>query len=98
MFLGTDCSVENMAADGSSFSLVMPDNVLATFVELPPSLEDLKYSNIICGVIRGALMMINMTVQAEFVKDVLVGDETNEIKVTLEKITADEVGDVFKDE
>ena len=98
MFLGTTATVTSISASGSAFSLVLPDNVLATFVELPPTMEDLKYSNLLCGVIRGALGMINMKVTAEFVKDVLVGDETNEIRVTLEKITEDEVGEMFKDE
>ena len=42
--------------------------------------------------------MINMKVTATFVKDVLKGDDTNEIQVTLVKITEDEVGEMFKDE
>lgn len=36
----------------------MEDNPLNDFVELPEGCSKLKYSNIICGVIRGALDMV----------------------------------------
>lgn len=45
------------------------------FVELPDdgrASEDLWYSNVLCGVIRGALEMIQIQVEAHFVSDVLV--------------------------
>lgn len=45
----------------------------------------LFYSNIFCGVIRGALEVIQMKCDCEFVKDQLLGDEVNEIKVTLKE-------------
>lgn len=56
----------------------------AEFVELPPSAYGvLWYSNILCGVIRGALEMVQMNVEAKFVKDVLQGDEVSEIQCVL---------------
>jgi hypothetical protein len=96
MFLGTTADVASVTP--TSFSLSFTDNVLATFVELPPTLDTLAYSNLLCGVIRGSLGMINMKVSATFVKDVLRGDDVNEIRVVLEKMQEDEVGDMFKDE
>jgi len=36
----------------------LADNPLADFVELPPAYAELRYSNILCGVIRGALEMV----------------------------------------
>ena len=36
------------------------DNPLADFVELPTEYKDLKYSNILCGVIRGALESVTV--------------------------------------
>jgi len=36
----------------------MPDNPLNDFVELPEEYNNLDYSNIICGVIRGALSTV----------------------------------------
>ena len=35
------------------------DNPLTDFVELPENLVNLDYSNIICGIIRGALATVN---------------------------------------
>jgi len=96
MFLGQTATVSLQTP--TSFSLLFPTSVLTTFVELPPTLDTLSYSNLLCGVIRGCLAMINMKVTATFVKDVLKGDDTNEIQVTLVKITEDEVGEMFKDE
>ena len=37
---------------------ILEDNPLTDFVELPEQLSALKYSNLLCGVIRGALEMV----------------------------------------
>ena len=44
-----------------SFALTIDDNPLAMFVELPEEYRKLKYSNILCGVIRGALEMLQVS-------------------------------------
>ena len=50
-----------MTVPGASFSLTFDENPLAEFVELPDeALEGgLWFSNILCGVIRGALEMVS---------------------------------------
>jgi len=52
--------VTSWAADEKSFSLIFDENPLADFVELPEEgpYEKLWYSNVLCGVIRGALEMV----------------------------------------
>lgn len=49
------------SAEGREFGLVFEENPLADFVELPDdgrAQDELWYSNILCGVLRGALEMV----------------------------------------
>eukprot|EP00567_Pseudictyota_dubia_P002997 CAMPEP_0197450322 /NCGR_PEP_ID=MMETSP1175-20131217/24875_1 /TAXON_ID=1003142 /ORGANISM="Triceratium dubium, Strain CCMP147" /LENGTH=204 /DNA_ID=CAMNT_0042982711 /DNA_START=19 /DNA_END=633 /DNA_ORIENTATION=- len=109
MFLGVSAEVANFSPDGRAFSLFLYDNPLAIFVELPPPKEDgegsggadlskIKYSNIYCGVIRGALEQVNMRVECQFVRDALRGEEVNEIRVELKEVLVDGAGDDYKEE
>lgn len=59
MFLGITATVTNWDVDGSSCSLVLEDNPLVDFVELPDMCQGLYYCNVLSGVIRGALEMVS---------------------------------------
>ncbi|MCJ1350266.1 MAG: transport protein particle 22 kDa subunit [Icmadophila ericetorum] len=94
IFLNITPTVANWANDNKSFSLVFEENPLADFVELPDdgrAQDELWFSNIFCGIIRGALEMVQVQVEAYFVSDVLRGDETTEMRITLLKYIEDEL-------
>ncbi|KAK9446981.1 NO signaling/Golgi transport ligand-binding domain-containing protein [Limtongia smithiae] len=94
IFLNITPSILNWSPDNKQFSLVFDENPLADFVELPDdrrAVDELWYSNILCGVLRGALEMVQMQVEAEFVSDVLRGHDTTEMKVTLIRVLEDEM-------
>jgi hypothetical protein len=106
MFLGIPCEVSNFNADGKAFSLIIYENPLAVFVEIPSTSDEFRgeelngicYSNIYCGIIRGVLESVNIKVTCTFVKDVLKGDDVNEIRVEVKEILTDGAGDDYKDE
>jgi len=63
IFLNITPLVTNWTSDNKQFSLVFEENPLADFVELPDdgqAQNELWYSNILCGVLRGALEMVRM--------------------------------------
>ncbi|KAF6039768.1 TRAPPC3 [Bugula neritina] len=81
MFLNIAPVVTNWSPSGDTFSLLLDPNPLTEFVELPEDKYKLNYSNILCGVIRGALEMVQLEVQAWFVSDQLKGDSSTEMRV-----------------
>ena len=58
MFLGVTAEV--VGASANEFTLQFSDNPLADFVELPEQYSTLAYSNMLCGVLRGALEMVQV--------------------------------------
>lgn len=86
MFLGISAEATNWSTNDGSFSIVYTENPLTDFVELPPRYSELHYSNMLCGVIRGALEMVQMQVECRYVKDMLRGDDCNEIRVEIKGV------------
>lgn len=61
MFLNITPTVMGWSSDSKQFSLIFEENPLADFVELPDdgrAQDELWYSNILCGILRGALEMV----------------------------------------
>ena len=91
MFLGV--SAEVVGASETEFRLQLTENPLAEFVELPEQYSSLAYSNLLCGVLRGALEMVQMRVECTLTKDTLWGHEVVEIHVVLKEMLAEEYQD-----
>ena len=65
IFLNITPTVTNWTADNKQFSLIFEENPLADFVELPDdgrAQDELWYSNILCGILRGALEMVRINI------------------------------------
>jgi len=94
IFLNITPTVASWTADNKQFSLLFDENPLADFVELPDdgrAQDELWFSNILCGIIRGALEMVQMSIEAHFVGDVLRGNDVTEMRVTLLHYLEDEM-------
>ncbi|XP_077976856.1 trafficking protein particle complex subunit 3-like isoform X2 [Glandiceps talaboti] len=81
MYLGISPAITNWSPAGDEFSLLVESNPLTDFVEIPEKHGNLYYSNILCGVLRGALEMVQMEVKVWFTQDALRGDNTTEIRL-----------------
>lgn len=81
MYLGITPVITNWNATGDEFSLLLENNPLTEFVELPEGHSNLNYSCLLCGVLKGAMEMIQMEVAVWFVQDQLKGDNVTEIRV-----------------
>ncbi|KAJ8601396.1 hypothetical protein CTAYLR_005009 [Chrysophaeum taylorii] len=97
MFLGVSVEVASWNDEKTSCSLLVYDNPLTDFVELPPNIN-LYYSNVLCGVIRGALEMVQLRVECYFVRDTLRGDDVNEIRLELKEHIKDEMAEEYRRE
>lgn len=93
MFLGIQPTVSNWSPTFDEFSLILDPNPLTEFVELPENgkLDNLSYSQVICGAIRGALEMVQLKVECVIKQDQLKGDGTTEIRIKFVEILLDAV-------
>ncbi len=62
MYLGVVPQVANWSVANDEFSLVMDQNPMTEFVELPENFTNVKYCNLLCGVIRGACEMVKLNI------------------------------------
>jgi hypothetical protein len=83
MFLGVQAQVAHWNETYDEFSLILETNPLIEFVELPEDgkFDNLSYSQVICGAIRGALETLQIKVECFVKSDHLKGDSFTEIRV-----------------
>eukprot|EP01084_Bolivina_argentea_P040224 74331_1 len=94
MFLGIEGQIKTWE-DDTTFYLDLTNNPLNDFVELPPQFKGkLAYCNILCGIIRGGLEMIQLKVECQYTKSILYGNDCDQIKVSLLEV----LEDVFADD
>jgi trafficking protein particle complex subunit 3 len=94
MFLNVVPDVSNWNSTGTEFSLILQENPMLEFVELPQDLilNGLKYSQVIAGIIRGALEMLHMQVDCEIAQcPLLKPGSPTEIRVKFVKRLEDEL-------
>lgn len=97
MFLNIVPTVEGWSSDLKSCIIVIPEpNPLTDFVELPSLSDsnirnDLWYSQVICGVLKGSLHTVQIDIDAFFLNDVLRGDQKTRLKLVFKKFLKNEV-------
>lgn len=91
MFLNITPTITGWSRDQKEFQLKFNDNPLADFVELPPKGGDLWYSNILVGVLRGALEMVQLKCEIEWVSDILRGDAATVMRVKLLRVAREDL-------
>nr|CAB3267225.1 trafficking protein particle complex subunit 3-like [Phallusia mammillata] len=81
MYLNITPTIANWSPANDEFSLMLDNNPLVEFVELPEDRSKLNYSNVLCGAVRGALEMLQLEVEAWFPRDSLKGDNVTELRI-----------------
>lgn len=80
IFMNITPVVTGWSQDGKAFSLVFDENPLADFVELPDdgrAQDELWYSNILCGVLRGTLEMVCWWYRGDHMRSLTIGTGAN---------------------
>mmetsp|Transcript_16242 Transcript_16242/g.31453 ORF Transcript_16242/g.31453 Transcript_16242/m.31453 type:complete len:187 (-) Transcript_16242:422-982(-) len=98
MFLNIVPTVQNWNERGTECTLVFDDNPLEDFVALPSSCAGLRYCNMLCGVLRGALESVHLAVECEIIADALKGDPQTEIRMSLKHVIEDEAGEDYRED
>jgi len=81
MYLNVMPTIDHWSPGSDEFSIILWNNPLTEFVELPDSLQNMNYLNVLPGVIRGALEMLSVPVRAWIKSDHLKGDNETEIRI-----------------
>ncbi|KAL0231987.1 hypothetical protein PCE1_002983 [Barthelona sp. PCE] len=92
-FFGVSGTILSWNEENSQCVFLLKHNLLNNFVEIPAHLEGLKYNNMLCGVIKGALNAINFKVKVEEVESTVYGANDDVFSISLEELLHDETGE-----
>uniref|UniRef100_A0AC35U219 Trafficking protein particle complex subunit n=1 Tax=Rhabditophanes sp. KR3021 TaxID=114890 RepID=A0AC35U219_9BILA len=87
-YLGVNGQVSSWNSAGDECSIVIDSNPLTEFVEVPEKYAGLKYSQVICGAIRGALEAMHMDVVVWLADDV---PNSTELRLKFNRIIRENV-------
>jgi len=93
-----DATTTTITNNKPSYSIVFQDNPLTIFVELPETMADLPYNQLLAGMCRGMLELLQYDCQCRIAKSMVNGDETNEIVVTLQQVLQEGAGEDYQEE
>ncbi|XP_067839924.1 trafficking protein particle complex subunit 3-like isoform X2 [Heptranchias perlo] len=83
MYLGVTPRVAFWTPAGDDCSLFLEKNPLMGYVEIPDKHPYLLYSNLICGILRGALKMVHLQVDVQLLQDSVKENKVTEIRMKL---------------
>jgi hypothetical protein len=99
MYWGNSPRVANWNEEGTSCSLIFgSETPLEEFVDIPEKFKGLRYSQILCGIIRGGLEAVSMKTACQLVKDRLTGSDVTEIRIDLIEIQREMAGEDYRDD
>jgi len=84
LYLGISPSVTNWNTEENACTLVLEENPLVEFVELSESYKDLVYCQVLCGLIRGALEMVQIQVKCNIISDTLSCNTSQKTELRVE--------------
>ena len=99
MYWGAVPKVVNWNEDRTSCSLIFTSETpLEEFVEIPEKFQGLKYSQILCGIIKGSLEAVSIKTNCQLVKERLNGADVTEIRIDLIEIQKEMAGEDYRED
>lgn len=83
MYLGVTARVTFWTLAGDDCSIFLEKNPLMDYAEVPNKHSSLLYSNMICGILRGALKMVRLQVDVQLLQDTGKDNKITEIRMRL---------------
>ncbi|GAX14162.1 hypothetical protein FisN_20Hh219 [Fistulifera solaris] len=97
LFLGVTVEIVTSADD--QYIVKMNENPLMVFVELPEDRQDLQYSQLLAGMLRGMLEMLQFDCDVSISSSTTTGNkEIHELKVVLKQVLQGGAGEEYQEE